>query len=59
MPNWLKQTLHVVAIAAGVVATLPTMGLALPIWPVPVLTAAGIAGLAAAKAAPGAKDGKQ
>jgi hypothetical protein len=56
MPNWLKQTLHVVAIAAGVVATLPTMGLALPAW---VLTAAGIAGLAAAKAAPGAKDGKQ
>jgi len=52
MPNWLKQTLHVVAIAAGVVATLPTMGLALPAWVVAVATATG---LVAAKAAPGAQ----
>jgi CRISPR/Cas system-associated protein Cas5 (RAMP superfamily) len=51
MPNWLKQTLHVVAIAAGVVATLPTMGLALPLWVIPVSTAIG---LVAAKASPGA-----
>ncbi len=55
MPNWLKQTLHVVAIAAGVVATLPTMGIALPAWAIAVATATG---LAAAKAAPGAGAGK-
>jgi len=55
MPNWLKQTLHIIAIAAGVVATLPTMGLALPLWVVPVAT--GI-GLVAAKASPGAGQGK-
>lgn len=50
MPNWLKTTLHVVALGAAVVATLPTMGVALP--PVVIALATAL-GLAAAKAVPG------
>lgn len=52
MPSWMKHTLHLVAIAAAIVVTLP-VGVGIPHV---VVAAAGIIGLIAAKVTPGMAD---
>ena len=50
MPNWLKQTLHIIAAGAAVVAMLPLAGVGIPHSVIAVATAVGVV---AAKVTPG------